>query len=137
MPIITTPRPPLNLFQTARVTIGPTLKTILDVPEFRVPASGPNPEQTIKATAILTSLVVVNTSETANKVQLRVVEGSGDEYFLAAEEDVDAKSTIRLLVNRQNVQSGELLRVGLLDPGEGQAHLSYILNQTESYEVIG
>ena len=43
MPTITSPRPPLNLFNVARVVIPSFYTTVLETPDYLIPAVGPNP----------------------------------------------------------------------------------------------
>jgi len=43
MVTITTPRPPLNLFEVVRAEVGVEWTTIYDVPDYLIPAEGPNP----------------------------------------------------------------------------------------------
>ena len=58
MPTITTPRPPLNLFNVERVVIPSFYTTVLETPDYLIPAIGPNPQRTVEAVALLPSLMV-------------------------------------------------------------------------------
>jgi len=80
MPTITTPRPPLNLFNVARVVIPSFYTTVLETPDYLIPAVGPNPERTIEAVALLTSLMVTNNATETLQLSARIVDADGVEF---------------------------------------------------------
>ena len=138
MSVITTPRPPLNLFEVVRVTaddaVGGTL--LYEVPTYRIPAEGPNPQRDVRAAAILTNMIVANTSAGAAAVSVWVVDTNADQFFLAVELPVAQDGYIKIDLDKQILQSDEQIfaRMGTGDTAE--VHLSFVLNQREEFTVI-
>lgn len=136
MPTITTPRPPLNLFEVARINVPSFWTTILDTPEYLIPANGPNPQRTVEAVALLTSLVVANNSSEVIQLSARVLDKNNQSWLLLNEMDIPPNDFALIELGKQNLPSGDRLQ---LQTGVFQgavASLSYVLNQREEFTVI-
>lgn len=136
MATITTPRPPLNLFNVSRITVPSFYTTILDVPEYRIPVNGPNPERTVYAVALLTSLVVANNSSAVLQFSVRVLDGTGASWLLLNQMDIPPNDFALIDLGKQNLPSGERLQLKCENFQGAVASLSYVLNQREEYTVI-
>jgi len=136
MPTITTPRPPLNLFEVARINVPSFWTTILDTPDYTIPASGPNPERTVQAVALLTSLVVANNSAAALQFSIRVLDANSDSWLLLNQMDIPPNDFALIELGKQNLPSGDRLQLKCENFQGAVASLSYVLNQREEYTVI-
>jgi hypothetical protein len=138
MTIIVTPRPPLNLFEVVRVTADDTLAgtLIYEVPTYRIPAEGPNPQRDVQAAAILTNMIVSNTSAGAATVSVWVVDKDENLFFVAVELAVDQDDYIKVDLDKQILQSDEKLFVKMSADDTAEVHLSFVLNQREEFTVI-
>ena len=138
MTIIVTPRPPLNLFEVVRVTADDTLAgtLIYEVPTYRIPAEGPNPQRDVQTAAILTNMVVANTSAAAATVSVWVVDKDDNQFFVAVELAVAQDGYIKVDLDKQILQSDEKLYVKMSDDDTAEVHLSFVLNQREEFTVI-
>lgn len=136
--IITTPRPPLNLFEVVRVTadstVGGTL--IYEVPTYRIPADGPNPQRDVRAAAILTNMVIANTSAGATTASIWAVDADTNQFYLAVELDIVQDGYIKVDLDKQILKSDERLYVRMGAAGTAEVHLSFVLNQREEFTVI-
>jgi hypothetical protein len=133
---ITTPRPPLNLFNVARINVPSFWTTILDVPEYLIPANGPSPARTVSAVALLTSLVVANNSAAVLQLSIRVLDATATSWLLLNEMDVPPNDFALIDLGKQNLSSGEKLQLQCENFQGAVASLSYVLNQREEYTVI-
>ena len=136
MPTITTPRPPLNLFEVSRINVPSFWTTILDTPDYLIPANGPNPQRTVQAVALLTSLVVANNSNATLQFSVRVLDANNVSWLILNEMDVPPNDFVLIELGKQNLPSGDRLQ---LQTGVFQgavASLSYVLNQREEFTVI-
>lgn len=136
MPTITTPRPPLNLFEVARINVPSFWTTILETPDYLIPANGPNPQRTVQAVALLTSLVVANNSTSVLQLSVRVLDSNNVSWLLLNQMDIPPNDFALIELGKQNLPSGDRLQ---LQTGVFQgavASLSYVLNQREEYTVI-
>lgn len=136
MPTITTPRPPLNLFEVSRINVPSFWTTILDTPDYLIPANGPNPQRTVQAVALLTSLVVANNSSATLQFSVRVLDANNVSWLILNEMDVPPNDFVLIELGKQNLPSGDRLQ---LQTGVFQgavASLSYVLNQREEFTVI-
>lgn len=136
MPTITTPRPPLNLFEVARINVPSFWTTILETPDYLIPANGPNPQRTVQAVALLTSLVVANNSSSVIQCSVRVLDANDVPWLLLNQMDIPPNDFALIELGKQNLPSGDRLQ---LQTGVFQgavASLSYVLNQREEYTVI-
>lgn len=136
MPTITTPRPPLNLFEVSRINVPSFWTTILDTPDYLIPANGPNPQRTVQAVALLTSLVVANNSNATLQFSVRVLDANDVSWLILNEMDVPPNDFVLIELGKQNLPSGDRLQ---LQTGVFQgavASLSYVLNQREEFTVI-
>lgn len=133
---IVTPRPPLNLFNAARINVPSFWTTILDVPEYLIPANGPSPARTVSAVALLTSLVVANNSAAVLQLSIRVLDATATSWLLLNEMDVPPNDFALIDLGKQNLSSGEKLQLQCENFQGAVASLSYVLNQREEYTVI-
>jgi hypothetical protein len=136
MTTIITPKPPLNLFEARRVTVTDTWTTIYEVPDYRIPARGPDPQRDIQAAAILTSLLVSNTSSGVAKVSVRVKDTEGNFYFIIVEKSIAKDFYEKVEVDKQVLQSTETIEIQMDAGNTAEAHLSFILNQREEFTVL-
>jgi hypothetical protein len=136
--IITTPRPPLSLFEVIRLDLDDTLAgtEIYDVPTYRIPAEGPRPQRDVGAAAILTNLIVANTSAGAAAVSVWVVDTASDEFFIAQSLAIAQDGYIKIDLDKMILQSGEKLVARMGTGQTAEAHLSFVLNQREEFTVI-
>jgi hypothetical protein len=133
---ITTPRPPLNLFNVERVTVPSFYTTLLDVPDYLIPANGPNPARTVEAVALLTSLIVANNGTGTIQVSLRVVDAQANTWLLLNQMDVPPNDFALIDLGKQNLRSNERLEIRTENFQGAVASLSYVLNQREEFTVI-
>lgn len=138
MTIITTPRPPLNLFDVARVTADDTSggTLIYSVPTYRIPANGPSPERDVQAAAILTSLLIANTSAGAATASVWVIDAASVQFFLAVAVPITEDGYAKIDVDKQILQSTEEIYVQMNAGNTAEVHLSFVLNQREEFTVI-
>lgn len=135
MATITTPNPPLNIFDRASVNLSDSWTTVYDVPDYTVPAVGPNPQRTVDAVALLTSLIVTNTDTETIEVSVRITRGVTT-WLVLDKMPVPQNDFAIVELGRQNLPSGDTLQVKLETGQTGVGHLSYVLNQREEYTVI-
>lgn len=136
MPTITTPRPPLNLFNVARVVVPSFYTTVLETPDYLIPATGPNPARTIEAVALLTSLMVTNNAADTLQLSARIVDAQGTEWLILNQMDIPPNDFAVIELGKQNLPSGERLQLKTENFQGAIANLSYVLNQREEYTVI-
>ena len=138
MTIITTPRPPLNLFDVVRVSVDDTSggTLIYEVPTYRIPAEGPNPQRDVQAAAILTNMIVANTSAGAASVSIWALDKNGDQFFLAVDLAVAQDNYIKVDLDKQILQSEEQLIVQAGAGNTVEVHLSFVLNQREEFTIV-
>lgn len=136
--IITTPRPPLNLFEVVRVTADDTSggTLIYEVPTYRIPAEGPNPQRDVKAAAILTNMIIANTSVGATTASVWAVDASANIFYLAVEIAITEDGYVKVDLDRQILKSDEQIVVQIGAGGTAEVHLSFVLNQREEFTVI-
>ena len=136
MTIITTPRPPLNLFEVVRVTADDTATLIYDVPIYRIPAEGPNPQRDVRAAAILTNMVISNTSTGAATASIWVLDKDANQFYVALSLAIAEDGYIKVDLDKQILQSEDQLLVQLGTGNTAEVHLSFVLNQREEFTVI-
>jgi phenylpyruvate tautomerase PptA (4-oxalocrotonate tautomerase family) len=138
MTIILTPRPPLNLLEVVRITADDTSGGVLvyEVPTYRIPAEGPRPQRDVGAAAILTNMIVANTSAGAAAVTVWVEDIDAAEFIVAQTLAVAQDGYIKIDLDRQILQSGEKLYVRMGTSQTAEVHLSFVLNQREEFTVI-
>ncbi len=136
MPTITTPRPPLNLFEVSRVNVPSFYTTILETPDYLIPANGPNPQRTVQAVALLTSLVVANNSSAVLQFSVRVLDASGLSWLILNEMDIPPNDFALIELGKQNLPSGDRLQLKCENFQGAVASLSYVLNQREEFTVV-
>ena len=135
MTTITTPRPPLNIFDRQRLDVTDAWQTLYETPDYLIPASGPNPLKTIEAVALLTSLIVTNTGTETVSVSLRATDGTTP-FLIVNELPVPANDFALIELGKQNLPSGDKVEIKVATGQTAVAHLSYVLNQREEYEVL-
>lgn len=136
MPTITTPRPPLNLFNVDRIQVPSFWTPILDVPDFFIPVNGPNPARTVTAVALLTSLIVANNSQDTLQFSARIVDKNGFGWLILNQMDIPPNDFALIDLGKQNMPSGERLELKCENFQGAIASLSYVLNQREEYTVL-
>lgn len=133
---ITTPRPPLNIFDVARVNVDATWRTLHETPQYLIPAVGPNPERTVDIVSLLTSLIVTNNDSKTVSVFLRVVDGDGQTWNLLNGLPVPQNDFALIELSKQNLPSGEKIEIRVGAQESAVAHLSFVSNQREEYTEI-
>lgn len=133
--VITSPRPPLNIFDVKHMGVTASWETLYETPEYLIPAVGPNPARTVEAVALLTSLIVTNTEATTIEVSLRVVDADGQVWAILNNLPVPANDFAVIELSKQNLPSGEQLQIRVGAAQAAVAHLSFVLNQREEFEV--
>lgn len=136
MPTITTPRPPLNLFNVARLNVQSFWTTLLETPDYLIPANGPNPQRTVQAVSLLTSLVVSNNSNATIQLSIRVLDANNISWLILNEMDVPPNDFALIELGKQNLPSGDRLQIRTNNFQGAVATLSYVLNQREEYTVL-
>ena len=134
--IITTPRPPLNLFEVVRIAVTDVWTTIYEVPKYRIPASGPTPQRDIGAAALLTGAVVANTAAVPITASARILNTSGTPFALLTDIQIPIGDYLLLDLERQVLKSDEIIQVKCATAQTANVHLSFVLNQREEFEVI-
>ena len=135
MATIVTPRPPLNLFNVARLNVQSFWTTILDTPDYQIPQNGPNPARTVQAVSLLTSLVVSNNSTNDIQLSIRVLDASNVSW-LVLNMDIPPNDFALIELGKQNLPSGDRLQLRTENFQGAIATLSYVLNQREEFTVI-
>ena len=133
---ITTPRPPLNLFNVARVQVPSFYTTILDVPNYLIPANGPNPSRTVQAVALLTSLIVANNSNATIQFSMQIIDGSSVTWRILNQMDIPPNDFALIELGKQNLPSGDRLQLKCENFQGAVASLSYVLNQREEFVTL-
>jgi len=133
---IITPRPPLNLFEVIRLPLSDQWETIYEVPFYRIPASGPNPEQIIQTAAIMTGILVTPTGGGNARASLRILSATNVPFPIIDQAYAPANDFLSMVLDRQVVRSGELIQMKIETGEQAYAHFSFILNQREAFTVL-
>lgn len=136
MPTIVTPRPPLNLFEVVRIGITSEWTNVYQTPLYRIPASGPDPQRDVGAAAIMTGVIVANTSPILTSVSVRILDAGGNPFSLLTDIQIPVGDYILLDMDRQVLKTDEILQLQCATATTATVHFSFILNQRESFEVI-
>lgn len=153
MVTITTPRPPLNIFDRSMLTANNTQGWVrlYETPKYLIPANGPNPSRTVQAVALLTSLIVAPNTTTLTwagplfvSMRRGVPNGLGGYtyYWVCKDLEVPQDDFAVLDLGKQNMPSDDIADVrvytgaSLTATMSADFQLSYIVNQREEYEVI-
>ena len=136
MATITTPRPPLNLFEVVRQALDPEWATLYDVPDYLIPAEGPNPARSVGAAAIMTGVLITPAAEAAVRVSIRVLAANNTPWLLLDRAFAPAGDVLSIGLDRQVLKSGERLQMKVEAGEAAVAHFSFILNQREDFTVI-
>lgn len=134
--IITSPRPPLNLFNVERAVIPSFWTTILDVPQYVIPANGPNPARDVEAVALLTSLLVANNGTDVIEFSMRVNDAQDNNWLLLNQMTIPPNDFAAIELGKQNLRSNERLQLRCNNFQGATASLSYVLNQREEFTVV-
>jgi hypothetical protein len=143
--IITTARPPLNLFEVVRLSFSDSFVVLYDVPIYLVPESGPTPPYYVSAAAIITSIVVVNTSGSSANFDIEIQDPINPtppyasltytDYMIVDNLTVGANSFVNVDLNRQVVKSLQRVRIKASAGATLTAHFSFVLNQREQFTI--
>jgi len=136
MPTIITPRPPLNLFEVSRINVPSFYTTILETPDYLIPANGPNPARTVQAVALLTSLIVANNSDDDLQFSVRVLDADSNSWLILNQMDIPPNDFALIELGKQNLPSGDRLQLKCENFQGAVASLSYVLNQREEFTVV-
>lgn len=136
MPVIVTPRPPLNLFEAVRIGATDAWTDLYTVPSYQIPASGPSPQQNINAAAIMNGLLVANTSISSITVSVQIVAADTTTYAIVDNAPVPANDFMVVSLERQVLLTGETIQVKMGTTQTADVHFSFILNTREEFEVI-
>ena len=136
MVTITTPRPPLNLFEVVRAEIGVEWTTIYDVPDYLIPAEGPNPARSIGTAAIMTGVLITPAAEASAQVSIRVLAADNTPWLLLDRAFAPSGDVLSIGLDRQVLKSGERFQMKVEAGEAAVAHFSFILNQREDFTVI-
>jgi hypothetical protein len=139
MTVIITKRPPLNLFDVVRVAVDDTATEIYEVPSYQIPAEGPNPQRDIGAAAILTNMIVANTTAGAATITIWIETGVGTnatQFYVAQALAVAEDGYIKVDLDKQIMQSEEKILCQMGTGETAEVHLSFVLNQREEFTVI-
>jgi hypothetical protein len=136
MVTITTPRPPLNLFEVVRAEIGVEWTTIYDVPDYLIPAEGPNPARSIGTAAIMTGVLITPAAEASAQVSIRVLAADNTPWLLLDRAFAPSGDVLSIGLDRQVLKSGERFQMKVEASEVAVAHFSFILNQREDFTVI-
>ena len=140
MTIIITPRPPLNLFEAVRVNITSTPTIVYTVPMYRIPANGPDPQRDVSAAAVITGLMIANTSALSMTVAVRigrlVAGGPNVEFQLVSNLLIPQNDYVSLTIDRQVLKTDEYIVAQCATATTATVHMSFILNQREEYTEL-
>lgn len=136
MPIIVTPRPPLNLFEAVRIDVTSAWTTIYQTPLYRIPANGADPQRDVAAAAIMTGIIVANTSVVPITISARILGTTGTPFSLLTGVQVPIGDYILLDMDRQVLKTDETLQLQCGLATTATVHFSFILNQREEFTVI-
>jgi len=136
MVTITTPRPPLNLFEVVRVPLTEEWETVYDVPDYLIPAEGPNPARSIGTAAIMTGVLITPTAEAAVRVSIRILALNNTPWLLLDRAFAPAGDVLSIGLDRQVLRTGERFQMKVEASEAAVAHFSFILNQREDFTVI-
>lgn len=136
MAILTTPRPPLNLFEVVRAPIGPAWSILYEVPSYLIPANGPTPARSVGAAAIMTGLLVANDGFADISFSARIIGPDGIAHTVLRDALVPPNDFALIGLDRQVLKSTERLEMRAGDGQAGTVHFSFILNQREEFEVL-
>jgi phenylpyruvate tautomerase PptA (4-oxalocrotonate tautomerase family) len=136
MTVIVTKRPPLNLFDVVRVSVDDTATEIYEVPSYEIPAEGPNAQRDIDAAAILTNMIVANTTAAAAAVTIWIEDADSNQFFVAQSLPVAEDGYIKVDLDKQIMQSREKIFCQMATSETAEVHLSFVLNQREEFTVI-
>ena len=136
MATIITPRPPLNLFNVSRLGVQSFWTTILETPDYLIPANGPNPSRTVSAVALLTSLTISNNGSSTIQISLRVLDSLENTWLVLNMMDIPPNDFAVIDLGKQNLPSGDRLQIKTEVFQGAVAMLSYVLNQREEFTVL-
>jgi len=120
-----------------RKTVSGDVGTLIySVPTYRIPENGPTPQRDVDAAAILTSLMIANTSTGATTATIWVVDKVLTEFTLASSVEIALESYARIDLDKQVLLSGEEIYISVSAGDTAEAHLSFVLNQREEFTVI-
>lgn len=133
---ITTPRPPLNLFEVVRIPLTDAWTTVYQVPQYSVPGDGPTAAYTVDAAAIVSNLIITNTTAGSITADVQVLDTGATARTLTAGVSIAANSHVSLALDKHILLTDETLQVKLSTSATGLAHFSFVLNQRERYTIL-
>lgn len=136
MATIITPRPPLNLFNVSRLAVQSFWTTILDTPNYLIPANGPNPSRTVSAVALLTSLTISNNGTGTIQVSMQVLDSTNTAWLVLNKMSIPPNDFAVIELGKQNLPSADRLQIKTEAFQGAVAMLSYVLNQREEFTVL-
>lgn len=136
-----TPRPPLNLFEVARLQLqGNTWFEVVEVPSYYVPRNGPIAAKTVNAAAIMTGLTITNMHSSTIRASARIKGEDGVYYTIVQTAPIPPNDFLSISFERQVMKTGETLEVSVpsnsTSANHAHVHFSYILNQREEFTVL-
>lgn len=136
-----TPRPPLNIFEAARKELqGSAWYEIAKVPQYYIPADGPDPARTVNAVAIMTGLTVTNMHTSSIRVSARIRSSDDTLYTVINSAPVPPNDFLIISFDRQVMMSGESFEVSVPSNGtsanHATVHFTYIVNQREEFTQL-
>jgi hypothetical protein len=135
------PRPPLNLFEVARVQLqGNSWFQVVEVPSYYVPKNGPILAKTVNTAAIMTGLTVTNVHGATIRASARIRGVDGVYYTVVNAAPIPPNDFLSISFERQVMKSGEILEVSVpsnaSSANHAHVHFSYIINQREEYQDL-
>jgi hypothetical protein len=106
------------------------------VPDYQIPASGPSPQRTVNAAAIMNGLLVANTAATSVTISVRIVAVDTNTYSILEDAPIPANDFMVVALERQVLLTGETIQVKMGTAQTADVHFSFILNTREEFEVI-
>jgi hypothetical protein len=134
--IITTPRPPVSVSEAVRVSVDATPTEVYEVPTYRVPAEGPRPQRDVSAAAILTNVVIANTTAGATTVKIWIEDTAGDDFLVAESLAIAQDGYLKVDLDKQIMLSDEKMFFQMGTGGTAEVHVSLVLQTAEEFTVI-
>lgn len=133
MSTITTPQPPLNLFETRRMTITDAWADVIETPTYTIPATTVEPERVEQIADQALHLLICNTGSAEITLDMRV-DSDGSVYEITKDLALPPGVPVAVDVRKAILQSGEILQARV-SAGEADLHMSYVRNAQEPYET--
>jgi hypothetical protein len=135
-PQIFTPKPPLNLFESKRITATDQWQTIYAVPEYVIPATGLAEQQVIATAAIMTGVLVAHDGSAVRRFSARILDADENTSVIVHNAQVLPNDILLLGLDRQVIQTGDALQVRMSVGEVADVQFTYVLNTREVFEEI-